>query len=207
MKRNFLGVDLSDMEKANYLSRVLGIFYEGLVDNWWETRGFESIGKPSVYDKNDRYLHKTFDYTVVKDKKIYIVEAKCYIAYENFENFEVTTDLLDSYAHSRKSDSFKFFLELGSTKEPFQKYRFYCDQFDKRPFIPSGKILLWTTINKSEMNKIKDRYHISFLFSVRKILREMNLEANSGSAAGKRHREYVNARKCWATELFDSLLE
>jgi len=74
--KNFLGTNLSDdPKKANYLARLFAIFYEKLLEIWLETQGFESMGRPSVYDKDEKPLRKTYDYTLKKDGKHFIADG------------------------------------------------------------------------------------------------------------------------------------
>jgi hypothetical protein len=163
----FLGIDLSNSNKANYLSRIFGIIYEGLIGFWLETQGFNLKGRPSIYNWKERYL-KTFDCTVEKNGKIFIAEAKCYLAYQNFTQMELTSDLLDSYYDPSDKSAFQLFLQLGSKKEPYKKYKFYCEGYEESSFFPSRKILIWARVKKDEIENIKNKYHFSYLSRLRK---------------------------------------
>ena len=206
-QKSFLGVNLSDIEKANYLSRFFGIFYEGLIGFWLETKGFNLKGRPSVYNQNDRYLRRTFDYAVEKNGKYFIGEAKGYIAYEDFTQIELTADLLDEYIAGSYNDTFHLFLELGSREKPYSKYRFRykCDEYKKTRFSPDGKMLFWTRVKESEVERIKKKYHLSYIFSLEQILVDMMAEMKSNSDKGKEYSQYIRRRKDWANELFTSL--
>ncbi|MDP2923295.1 MAG: hypothetical protein Q8O30_06210, partial [Candidatus Omnitrophota bacterium] len=94
-EKTFLGINLSSIpERANYLARIFAIFYEELLEVWLETKGFALKGRPSVY-KNGKYLRKTYDYTVEKKGKRFIVEAKSYLAYDEFRQLELRDGFLD----------------------------------------------------------------------------------------------------------------
>lgn len=202
----FLGIDLSNNDKANYLSRVFGIFYEGLIGFWLETQGFNLKGRPSVYNLNDHYLNKTFDYMVEKNRKNFIAEAKCYVAYQNFTQMELTTNLLDEYDDPSEKSAFQLFLKLGSKKEPYKNYKFYCKEYSETRIRPDGKILIWARLKKDEVKNIKKKYHFSYLFSVQEIITDMINEIKNKSKKGKEYYQYVQNRKNWTNELFKSLL-
>ena len=75
------------------------------------------MGRPTIYDKHGK--RRTYDYTLKKNGKYYIVEAKCYLAFENFKHLELTTKSLELLLGGE--DSFNFFCELGTKKEPYKK--------------------------------------------------------------------------------------
>ena len=205
MKRKFLDIDLSNTDKANYVSRLFGIFYERLIEPWWEFRGFSTKGRPSVYDKGDHYLHKTFDYTVEQNGKIYIVEAKCYIAYLDFSQMVLNASLLEDYSKDRST--FAFYLALGSAKEPYHKYRFYCDGYRDQDFQSDGKILIWTKVKDDEIENIKEKYNLSYVFSVEQIFYDIFSLIDKKSRQFKKYENYIFERKRWANELFNELLK
>jgi len=210
-EKNFLDIDLSNNNmngyKANYLSRVFGIFYEDLIKHCWGTEGYILLGRPSVYDKNKRY--KTYDYMVEKDRKRFIVEAKCYVAYEDFKHIELTLELLKKWDKTSgkkfpDKDAFQFFLELGTKREPYEEYTFFYTDKDgkKSAFEPTGKILIWARVKKGEdeKKKIKEEYNFSDLFSVEDM---MNKNKNKKNDA---YYQYILNRKKWTDELFKKLL-
>jgi hypothetical protein len=180
----FLGIDLSDRAKANFLSRFFGIFYEGLMEDCFKSKGYVSEGRPSVYDKHGKYQNITFDYTVTKDNKMYLVEAKCWIAYQDFKYFELTHDILQSKWQYYK-ETFKFFLELGSMNRPSDKYKFYCDGKEDY-FQPDGKILIWAKVNKKEVGKIREAYNLTNIFPIEDMIMEMRGKKE------KDKRDYLN---------------
>lgn len=199
MNNSFLDIALSDNDKANFLSRFFGIFYEGLLGFWLKSQGFNLKGRPSVYNKKDHYLNKTFDYTIEKGGKTFIVEAKCYIAYQNYKHLELTLDLLEAQWDYPADNAFQLFLELGKEK-PYEKYNFYCGD-DDEPFRPDGKILIWAKVKKDEIKHIKERYNFSDIFSVEEMINGIKNEKGDG------YFQFVQDRKSWTNELFDSLLE
>ena len=208
-EKNFLGINLlngkhdKDYKRASYLSRVFGIFYEDLIKYCWAEEGYSLRGRPSVYDMDDNYLKKTYDYMVEKNGKKFIVEAKCYVAYQNFTEMELTTRLLDKYATPSDNSAFQFFLKLGSEKELFNKYKFYYSDVktgEKNPFSPDGKILIWARVTKDEDEKkrIKEKYNFSDLLSVEEMINK-----NKKNDAYK----YIQDLKNWTDDLFKKLLE
>jgi hypothetical protein len=208
MKKEFLNIDLSDKKKANYFSRIFGVFYEGLIEFCWESKRYKSIGRPSVY-KNGKHL-KTFDYTLEKkDGTKLVAEAKCWLAFEDFYYTELTTDLVKYDLLDKKDASaLQFILELGKDTE-YNDYTFkYSDKnTDKKiPFTPGGKALIWARVAKNEKIKIKKEFGFSEVFSIEEIIKDMVKKIKSDKIKGKEFRKYVRDRKKWANELFDSLM-
>lgn len=157
-------------------------------------------GRPSVYNKKGRYLNKTFDYTIEKEGKTFIVEAKCYMAYQNFRHLELTLHLLENewYDPSDKG-AFQLFLELEKEK-PYANYNFHCDEAGGSPFSPDGKILIWSKVKKDEVKRIKEKYNFSDIFSIEEMINGIKNEK------GDEYFQFVQDKKSWTNELFDSLL-
>ena len=199
--KTFLGINLSgDPERANYLARIFAPFYEELLEVWLVSKGFESKGRPTIYDKNGKFLRKTYDYTLKKDGKYYIAEAKCYLAFDNFKHLELTTDSLKLLLGGE--DNFNFFCELGTKTEPYEKYTFYYTDSDK-DFKPNGKILIWPKIKKDEAGEIKKIYKFYDILSIEDAINEMKNQS-------KKSTEYLNLTskyKTWTEELFRALIK
>lgn len=203
-ERSFLGINLSsDAERANYLARIFAIFYEKLLAIWLKTKGFELLGRPTVYDKNWKSLRKTFDYTLKKNDKYFIVEAKCYLAYDNFKELVLTTKSLESMLSY--GDNFQFFCEVGTEKEPYEKYRFWAADADEK-FKPDGKILLWAKVNRNEEADLKRKYKFFDIFSIEDAINDMIKEAKNGSPSGKEYSDLISKYKEWSDELFNKLI-
>jgi hypothetical protein len=202
--RGFLGINLSSKtERANYLARIFAIFYEKLLEIWLKTKGFELLGRPTVYDKDWKSLRKTFDYTLKKNGKYFIVEAKCYLAYDNFRQLVLTTKSLESMLSY--GDNFQFFCEVGTEKEPYEKYCFGTPGADEE-FKPDGKILLWSKVNRSEEAELKIKYKFSDIFSIEDAINDMVKEAKNDSSSGKEYSGLVSKYKEWTDELFNKLI-
>ena len=203
-ERSFLGINLSsDIKRANYLARVFAIFYETLLEIWLKNQGFESMGRPSIYDKNENPLRKTYDYTLKKNGEYFIVEAKCYLAYSEFKHLELTSGSLELLLGGE--DNFNFFCNLGQ-KEPYEKYKFYYPHSSDDYFTPDGKILIWSKVKKSEIEKIKNNYKFSDIFSIEDAINDMIKEAKSGSLIGKEYHNLISKYKEWSDELFGKLI-
>ena len=196
-EKTFLGINLTDdPERANYLARIFAPFYEKLLDVWLKTKGFDSIGRPTIYGEHGK--RRTYDYTLKKNGKYYIVEAKCYLAFENFKHLELTTDSLELLLGGE--DSFNFFCELGTKKEPYNKYSFYCANSNK-DFTPNGKILFWPKIRKDEAEKIKKIYKFYDIFSIEGAINDMK---NQSKKSGEYHKLTLKYRT-WTEELFRAI--
>lgn len=206
----FLGINLSDnTEKANYLARIFAIFYEELLKPWLETKGFDSIGRPTIYNENGETLHKTYDYTLKSKKtgKYFIVEAKCYLAWKNFTYLTLTNErlkkLLEEYGNQ---DNFCFFCNLGTKNKPYKKYKYKYKNIDDEtsyPFNNSiGKILIWPKLKKDDVKKIKREYGFSYIFSIEDAINEIRHKG----AKYMIYRNRVLKYKQWTEELFKALL-
>jgi len=203
-EKSFLDINLSNAEeRANYLARIFAIFYEELIEVWLKAKGFESLGRPTIYDKNWKSLRKTFDYTLKKNGKYFIVEAKCYLAYDNFKELVLTTKAIESMLSY--GDNFQFFCELGTEKEPYEKYCFWAVDADEE-FKPDGKILLWAKVDKNEEPELKRKYIFSDIFSIEDAINDMIKEAKNGSPSGKEYSNLISKYKGWSDELFNKLI-
>jgi len=199
-EKTFLGINLSDdPDRANYIARIFAPFYEKLLEVWLETKGFESKGRPTIYDKNEKVL-STYDYTLRKDGKYYIVEAKCYLAFNNFKHLDLTTESLGLLLGGE--DSFNFFCELGTKNEPYRKYTFYYTNSDKH-FTPNGKILFWPKIRKDEAEKIKKVYKFYDIFSIEDAINDMKNQSKKSGEYFKLTSKY----RTWTEELFRALIK
>lgn len=207
-EKTFLGIDLSgDPGRANYIARIFAIFYEDLLEVCLEKKGFTSNGRPSVYNKKNKYLRKTYDYTLEKNGEYFIVEAKSYLAFNNFEYLELTAGklkkLLDNWGDK---DNFTFFCKLGSKKEPYKKYQFYYDNPSEKYFSPDGKILVWPKVEKSNIDIIKRKYNFSNIFSIEDAIKDMVQEVRHGSRKSENYSARILRYKKWTEELFKALV-
>lgn len=203
-EKTFLGINLSDKpEKANYLARIFAIFYEDPLEVCLEAKGFISKGRPSIYNKKGKYLGKTYDYTLEKNGEYFIVEAKSYIAFNNFKYLELTTENLNKLLDQ---DNFTFFCNLGSKKEPYKKYQFYYDNSSEKYFPLYGKILVWPKVKKSDVDIIKRKYNFSDIFSIEDAIKDMVQEVRHGSKKGENYSTRILKYKKWTEELFKALV-
>jgi len=195
--KTFLGINLSsDPERANYLARIFATFYENLLEIWLETKGFESKGRPTVYDKNGKY--RTYDYTLKKNSKFYIVEAKCWLAFNNFYYLRLKESLIREWG---AKDNFTFFCNLGTKEGSFKKYTFkYAnkDTDSKVCFNPYGKILIWPIIINDEVKKIKDIYQFSDIFSIEDAINDMKNRIKKN----EEYFELISKYRVWTEEFF-----
>lgn len=203
-EKTFLGINLSgNPERANYLARILAPFYEKLIEVWLKTKGFRSKGRPTVYDKKTG-KYRTYDYTLEKNGKFYIVEAKCWLAFNNSDYLELKESLIEEWGDK---DNFVFFCNLGTRRESYKRYNYkYKSNIDgtSDPFKePIGKILIWPKLVKNEIKKIKKRYGFSDIFSIEDALNDMKHQR-------KKSREYfklISIYRKWTRELFRALIK
>jgi hypothetical protein len=205
---DFLGIDLPrNDEKGNYLARIAGIFYEKLLEPWFETKGFRLLGRPTIY--RDREGKKnTYDYALKKNGKYFIAEAKCYLAYyyNKYRHLEVSIDSLEALNEgSGDEESFSFFCNIGTKTRPYKNYRFSYKDSPGDTRRPHGKILIWAKVRKGDVEKIKKKYKFDHVFSVEEAIRDMVKETKSGSKKGEEYSKLVLKYKKWATELFKVL--
>ena len=80
--------DKADRKRGKYLSRLFGIFSEDIVRIWAadEKCHYEDLGRPSIRFEDKTY---TLDFTFQhkQSRKVYIVEQKCEIEFQNYKFF------------------------------------------------------------------------------------------------------------------------
>lgn len=109
--------------RAKFLSRVFGIFSEEIVRIWAnDSRApYANLGRPTLrqFDTSKRFtLDFTFQHRVTN--KIYVVEMKCEIEYENFRYMVLTET--QQLKHHKKRCIRRIF---GYSKKLFKLDGFY----------------------------------------------------------------------------------
>lgn len=189
------------MPVYNYQSRILGLFSEEIVKIWVASpySDYENLGRPTVYVDGSRY---TFDFAFQPkhDKKIYIVEMKCWIPFENFKYFVLDGDFLQK-ARGQKSP-FGAFLKLAHGD--IKHHRVSVTNNQEKPTRKeiervSGFILIWGKANLDSVEEIKASTGLSEILGLEDMIQAM---------IDNEHQPYVALIKNyqdWSNSLFDRL--
>ncbi len=105
--------DKADRKRGKYLSRLFGIFSEDIVRIWAadEKCHYEDLGRPSIRFEDKTY---TLDFTFQhkQSRKVYIVEQKCEIEFQNYKFFILNKKEQLSH-HIKAKKAFMAFLEAA----------------------------------------------------------------------------------------------
>ncbi len=97
--------------RSKFLSRLFGIFSEKIVDCWCKNNksDYENCGRPTIYADG---WHYTLDFTFKKDDKLYIVEMKSEIQYQNYKFMILKNNSKVNYLkHHLEKKAFKLFID------------------------------------------------------------------------------------------------
>jgi hypothetical protein len=178
------GLSDEEVKARNFRAKLLGLMYEDLLCVWFsECGGYEVVGRDvrsGLYDGK----RVAVDFILEKDGRLYVVEAKCWPAYDGGRFKKLTLKNIDRVRREFKTH----FLN----EDFVSKYRFKGRGVD-------GKILVWWDVEESEAERIKDELKLDGLISLKQVLSELKGNAN----AERIIREY----KEWANQLFNALLK
>jgi len=197
--------DNDDCKREKFLSRLFGIFSEEIVKIWCanEKSPYDDLGRPSLYDKADKYTGTTLDFTFQdKDKKIYIVEMKCEIQYENFRYFHLNNkDKLEGFlGHHRKKQAFERFEKLGKNPDRYiVKYLDYEAKEKCKIEKIAGIILIWGKVNQENIENMNiGGFHQ--ILSVERMISDL-IRWND-----KEFMKMIDNYQCWSNDMFDRLV-
>jgi len=177
------GLSKEEVYARNFRAKLLGLFYEDLLEIWFERAGYKVIGKDL---RKGLYKGKraAVDFILEKDGRLYAVEAKCWPAYDGGRWKKLTL----KNAGIVKRELRNHFLEDDFVEE----YRIGEKRVD-------GKILVWWDFEEEEADKIKSELKLDGLVSLKKSLSELKLDPKA--------RKIIMERKSWADKLFSALLD
>jgi hypothetical protein len=178
------GLSEDEVDARNFRAKLLGLMYEDLLCVWFsECGGYKVVGRDvrsGLYDGK----RVAVDFILEKDGRLYVVEAKCWPAYDGGRFKKLTLKNIDRVR--------------GEFRTPFlnedfvSKYRFEGRSVD-------GKILVWWDIEESEAERIKDELKLDGLISLKRVLNELK--------GNDKAENIIKKRKEWANQLFDTLLK
>jgi len=178
------GLSDEEVKARNFRAKLLGLMYEDLLCVWFGERGGYKVVERDVRSGLYDGERVAVDFILEKDGRLYVVEAKCWPAYDGGRFKKLTLKNIDRVKREFKTH----FLN----KDFVSKYRFKGRNVD-------GKILVWWDVEESEAERIRDELKLDGLILLKRVLNELK-----GDAYAERIiREY----KEWADQLFNALLK
>jgi hypothetical protein len=178
------GLSDEEVKARNFRAKLLGLMYEDLLCVWFsECGGYKVVGRDvrsGLYDGK----RVAVDFILEKDGKLYVVEAKCWPAYDGGRFKKLTLKNIDRVKREFKTH----FLN----EDFVSKYRFEGRNVD-------GKILVWWDVEESEAERIKDALKLDGLISLKRVLNELK--------GNDKAENIIKKRKEWADQLFNALLK
>lgn len=190
----YMEVSPKDSNEENYRksfqARVFGLFYEKLLEVWFEAHEYQSKGRPSAYDPHSgRWTRWTYDLYVEDGGKGYVVEAKSYPAFWDGRWKVLTHKILEGHWDPK---AFEEFLR----PDFIRKWAF---KVDGKKVTPAGKILVWWDFDDGEVSRISQDYGIDRILSIRRILDELR------SVKSDRYAALIEYYRSATESLFESL--
>ena len=185
--------DEADRKRGKYLSRLFGIFSEDIVRIWAADKKchYEDLGRPSIRFEGKTY---TLDFTFQhkQSRKVYIVEQKCEIEFQNYKFFIL--DKKEQLSHHIKAKkAFMAFLEAA-------KKNIISASISKQEIKIDGTILIWGAATPKGINDIKLEYEIDDILTLEKIIDDLILWRNENFY------KFVRDRIVWSNEMLSGLL-
>ena len=185
--------DEADRKRGKYLSRLFGIFSEDIVRIWAADVNchYKDLGRPSIRFEGKTY---TLDFTFQhkQSRKVYIVEQKCEIEFQNYKHF-----ILDKkeqlFHHIKAKKAFVAFLEAA-------KKNIIFSSISQQEIKIDGTILIWGAATPKGINDIKLEYKIDDIFTLEKIIDDLILWRNEDFY------KFVRDRIVWSNEMLSGLL-
>jgi len=178
------GLSDEEVKARNFRAKLLGLMYEDLLCVWFsECGGYKVVGRDvrsGLYDGK----RVAVDFILEKDGRLYVVEAKCWPAYDGGRFKKLTLKNIDRVRREFKTH----FLN----EDFVSKYRFKGRGVD-------GKILVWWDVEESEAERIKDELKLDGLIPLKQVLNELKGNDKAESI--------IKKRKEWANQLFNALLK
>lgn len=193
-------------DRANFLSRLFGLFNEELVRLWGEMESapYEYLGRPTIYPK-DANGYTTLDFALRRrtDGCNFVTEMKCEIAYQGFRYMTLTgVEQVQRHISEQK--------KAGKVSFPrFVEAALYPDRFNctvttrngKRSEIAiAGAILVWGNTSEAGRETVIEEFAFADVLSVQDIINELI------QAGEQRYLDFVEQRGNWCRQLFSSLV-
>jgi hypothetical protein len=183
------GKSYGEGEGNRFRARLFGIFYENLMRDWFRLQHYEAPdGKPALYKKG-KYMYRTYDFYVEKSKHGYLVEAKCWVTYNNGYFKKLTASNAAEMAKSH--DALEKFLDINLSE--------YEVKVDGTLKDVKSKALLWWDYEEGDKKSIMKTMKIGELWSIRTAIDDLRTSRHSG------HLLTVKKYEDWSTQLFNAL--
>ena len=183
----------AEAARAKFLSRLFGVFAEEVVRLWAtdDRSPYQSLGRPTLTPVGCSKGY-TLDFTLQdrSTQKVYVVEMKCEIEYQNFRYFALEGAWQLDH-HSKPA--FKAFLDAASGTS---EQRVVVNGKQVRA---DGAILIWGSVTETGRSSVISALGLHEVLSVANICRDL---------VAWQHAEYaalLDKRRAWTLELFDGL--
>jgi len=178
-------------EEQNFFSRLFGLFYEKIVPIWCNiNKEYEYIeGRPSLYNLKNQYLHRTYDFVFKKNEKLFLVEQKNWIAYENFKFLEINKNNLKKIKHHLDKDE-----ELNKFCSDPKNYIVKVNQEKKEI---QGVIFIWPRVSINDLEYCKKELKVYDILSFEEMIKEIKHE--------KAFIGLIEKYQNWCNDFFDRL--
>jgi hypothetical protein len=183
-----------DLARDNFLARLFGIFNEEIVRCWAKApqAPYEDLGRPTIRPAGEKKPYYTLDFTFRSrhDRRVYVAEMKCWLAYENYRHMILESSAQLDY---HTNPAFQIFLDVA--RHPRQ----YDVRVGGRPQAADGSILVWGSCTDEGRKSVKDHYILADVLSVETIIRDLL------SWQSQDYLELVGKYERWCGELFAGL--
>jgi hypothetical protein len=187
--------------KTNFLSRILGVFSESIVDFWLanEKCPYRSLGRPSLYSNDNKKL-ATLDFIFQSktDNKNYLVEQKCFFGFKNGRLSTMSTDEIFikefekwSSAKANSTPAWKYFSNFSEEA--------YEVKVKSEKIVIAGTMLLWASCEKEGAVKFQEKLGINKIIGIDSIINNLKEWEDSN------YLNFIDTRKNWIIDLLDNL--
>ncbi len=180
--------------RAKFLSRVFGVFSEELVRIWAnDSRApYANLGRPTLR-QSDAGKGFTLDFTFQHriTNKVYVVEMKCEIEYENFR-YMVLSETQQLKHH--KKEAFTAFLDVAKNHSSWLVFT------NKVQTLVNGAILIWGDATSEGRTNVIAETGCFDVITLSDIIRDLKKWNN------EEYQIVIQQRERWMSELFSFLL-
>jgi len=169
--------------KISFLARVFGIFSEEIPKIWFELKGFQVLGRPTISIENENKTEKaTLDFCQEKGGKYYIVEQKCFLAYDDCKLLNTESDefknAFEKWHNNKKEQTkaWKFFVNFNTNTGNYS-ITYKKNKNDKSKPLKNNEIkkkLIWGSISDNGKEIIKKHLGEDLeIYSIEEMIKEI----------------------------------
>lgn len=185
--------DNSDRDK--FLSRVFGIFSEGIARIWFASAGslYQDRGRPTIYGPSDTPDHSTLDFTLESNAtgEVFVAEMKCELEFENYRYLRLESP---SQLTHHQGAAFRRFLDVARTPER------YHVKTGGKPVKVHGAILVWGATTEAGRRAVMQKAGIHDVLSLEDMINDLV------STGNQEYRDIIQKRADWSHFLSRQLL-